>query len=61
MKGIGALHMKAVTQVVEEGWKAERLKGPEAMGRFSFQPSNLSAFQPSVPPTPDTRYTRRSE
>jgi hypothetical protein len=39
---------KVGTHVVEEGWKAERLKRPEAVRRFFFQPSSLPAFQPSV-------------
>src|SRR5260221_7378155 len=46
------LHTKSGTQVVEEGWKAERLKGPQAVRRFSFQPSGLSAFGSGSEPTP---------
>jgi hypothetical protein len=42
---------KAGTHVVEEGWKAERLKRPEAVRQFFFQASSLSAFGSGSEPT----------
>jgi hypothetical protein len=44
------MHMKSETQVVEEGWRAERLKEARGNALVSLHSFSLSAFSSGAEP-----------